>query len=310
MVVDLFQRIGTVTLNNVEAGHFKDAKVAWQGFGHSGVRQEFRVAVRAPGGAGDLTLPTSAWEPYSPLPNIEVIGIGNRTGSRGSLAPLTPAASENALPQGADVLEASAPRTRTPERCRNSTDDGDVRRTYKPISINNCDQIIPNLFLGGVTAALDTNLLLEQGFRAVCCCTRELEMPSDQWSKDLEYYRVDVEDMGHEPIELFFPEATEFIHSWVSREQPVLVHCRAGVSRSASVVIAYLLEYQGYTLHDAFFLVRSHRSIITPNVGFMDKLIQYEADKKEVDEPTIDEGKYHSWYTAEVRAAVPDLKPD
>ena len=33
-------------------------------------------------------------------------------------------------------------------------------------------------------------------------------------------------------------EATEFIHSWISREQPVLVHCRAGVSRSASIAIA------------------------------------------------------------------------
>merc|ERR1712228_736386 len=105
--------------------------------------------------------------------------------------------------------------------------------------------------------------------------------------------------MGTEPIKEFFTEATQFIHSWMSREQPVLVHCRAGVSRSASVVIAYLMEFQGYTLHDAFFLVRSHRSVITPNPGFMDQLIQYEAEKKDCEESTIDENKYHSWYTAE-----------
>merc|ERR1712176_1621640 len=102
--------------------------------------------------------------------------------------------------------------------------------------------------------------------------------PTKEFSPEVEYYRVDVEDISREPIELFFPEATEFIHSWISREQPVLVHCRAGVSRSASVIIAYLMTYQGYSLHEAFFLVKSHRSVITPNVGFMEKLCNFEEE--------------------------------
>eukprot|EP00413_Alexandrium_margalefii_P015955 CAMPEP_0204524020 /NCGR_PEP_ID=MMETSP0661-20131031/7152_1 /ASSEMBLY_ACC=CAM_ASM_000606 /TAXON_ID=109239 /ORGANISM="Alexandrium margalefi, Strain AMGDE01CS-322" /LENGTH=216 /DNA_ID=CAMNT_0051529749 /DNA_START=36 /DNA_END=686 /DNA_ORIENTATION=- len=185
----------------------------------------------------------------------------------------------------------------------------DREKLYKPISINNGDQIISCLYLGGVQAVADTQSLVEQGIRAVCCCCRELEFPSSDWCKDLNYYRVDVEDMGGEPIDLYFPEATEFIHSWVSREQPVLVHCRAGVSRSASVVIAYLIAYQGYTLHDAFFLVRSHRSIITPNLGFMEKLGDFE-EAQRGHQPTIEINKYESWYTSPERAAVPDLKPD
>jgi len=180
---------------------------------------------------------------------------------------------------------------------------------YKPVVLSNCDQILPFLYLGGVDAVADTERVLDHGIRAVVCCLRDLEFPARDFSKDLEYYRVDVEDISREPIELFFPEATKFIHSWVSRDQPVLVHCRAGVSRSASVVMAYLMTYQGYSLHDAFFLVRSRRSCVSPNVGFMEKLCDYEEAQQDTD-TTVDMNKYISWYTTESRAAVPDLVPE
>eukprot|EP00927_Polykrikos_kofoidii_P030536 TRINITY_DN26260_c0_g1_i1.p1 TRINITY_DN26260_c0_g1~~TRINITY_DN26260_c0_g1_i1.p1 ORF type:complete len:403 (-),score=67.71 TRINITY_DN26260_c0_g1_i1:66-1274(-) len=184
-----------------------------------------------------------------------------------------------------------------------------TRFVRPPISIPNCDVIIPNLYLGGITATADPQALVDQGFRAVCCCCRELEFPEADFCKDLEYFRVDVEDISREPIDLFFPEATEFIHSFISREEKVLVHCRAGVSRSGSTVIAYLMDYHGYTLHDAFFLAKSHRSIVTPNIGFMEKLGEYEADKFDR-EPTIEINKYINWYEQSERAAVPDLRPD
>jgi dual specificity phosphatase 12 len=184
------------------------------------------------------------------------------------------------------------------------------RSLFKPVVLNNCDQILPFLYLGGVDAVADTQCVVDQGIRAVVCCLRDLEYPEKDFRKeDIEYYRVDVEDISREPIEMFFPEATEFIHSWVSREQPVLVHCRAGVSRSASVVMAYLMTFQGFTLHDAFFLVRSRRSCVSPNIGFMEKLCDYEEAQQETD-TTVDINKYISWYTSEGRAAVPDLDPE
>lgn len=185
----------------------------------------------------------------------------------------------------------------------------ECKALYKPVVLSNCDQILPFLYLGGVDAVVDTERVVDQGIRAVVCCLRDLEFPTRDFSNDLEYYRVDVEDISREPIELFFPEATAFIHSRVSREQPVLVHCRAGVSRSASVVMAYLMTYQGYSLHDAFFLVRGRRGIVSPNVGFLEKLCDYEEAQKNAD-ATVDINKYISWYTAEGRAAVPDLVPE
>lgn len=178
-----------------------------------------------------------------------------------------------------------------------------------PISLENCNEIDTNLFLGGITAALQTQVLVDQGIRAVVCCVREVEFPDCDFHKDLEYYRVDVEDIGREPIELFWPEATEFIHSCITQDKPVLVHCRAGVSRSASTVIAYLVQYQGYSLRDAFLLARAHRPVVTPNLGFMQKLCDFEASERAT-KPTISFFKYASWYGGSQVAAIPDVGPD
>ena len=48
----------------------------------------------------------------------------------------------------------------------------------------------------------------------------------------------------------------------------VLVHCAAGVSRSASIVIAYLMRIKGWTYAEAFSYVKSKRFVICPNSGF------------------------------------------
>lgn len=176
--------------------------------------------------------------------------------------------------------------------------------------LENCDRILPNLYIGGREAAVDHPGLAEQGIRAVVCCNRELEFATSKFLPDLEYYRVDVEDMGREPIELFFPEATEFIHTQLLQERPVLVHCKAGVSRSASVLLAYLLEYCGYTLHDAFILTLRLRPTITPNPGFMERLRDYEKEKCGINVASLDLHKYVAWFQAAERCLEPDLKPD
>lgn len=176
--------------------------------------------------------------------------------------------------------------------------------------LEDCDRILDNLYLGGVEAVLDSKCLMDHGICAIVCCNRELEFPNSKFFPELEYYRVDVEDMGREPIELFFPEATDFIHQQLLQERPVVVHCKAGVSRSASVVLAYLIEYRGYSLHDAFLLTLQLRPTITPNPGFMEQLRSYEKEMCGLNVASIDIHKYISWFQAEKRCLNPDLRPD
>lgn len=57
--------------------------------------------------------------------------------------------------------------------------------------------------------------------------------------------------------------------------QAVLVHCKMGVSRSASTVIAYAMKQQRWSLDEALAYVRECRSIIKPNDGFLKQLQTY-----------------------------------
>ena len=56
----------------------------------------------------------------------------------------------------------------------------------------------------------------------------------------------------------------------------VLVNCMAGISRSATIVIAYLMTKQNLTFQEAFNFVKSKRSIINPNESFITQLIEYD----------------------------------
>lgn len=60
--------------------------------------------------------------------------------------------------------------------------------------------------------------------------------------------------------------------------QGVLVHCQAGVSRSATVVIAYLMKHTLMTMTDAYKYVRSRRPVVSPNLNFMGQLLEFERD--------------------------------
>jgi hypothetical protein len=63
--------------------------------------------------------------------------------------------------------------------------------------------------------------------------------------------------------------ALRFIREGVDAGERVLVHCHAGVSRSATVVLLYLMVYHGLGLDEALALLRKARPIVNPNAGFM-----------------------------------------
>ena len=75
---------------------------------------------------------------------------------------------------------------------------------------------------------------------------------------------------------MHFRESTDFIKEALNEGGVVLVHCFAGVSRSASIVIAYLMRFGGMSFGSAIQLVRNKRPWISPNHGFMNQLRRYD----------------------------------
>eukprot|EP00697_Spironema_sp_BW2_P012620 gnl/Spiro4/29219_TR14289_c0_g1_i2.p1 gnl/Spiro4/29219_TR14289_c0_g1~~gnl/Spiro4/29219_TR14289_c0_g1_i2.p1 ORF type:complete len:514 (+),score=95.11 gnl/Spiro4/29219_TR14289_c0_g1_i2:209-1543(+) len=63
-----------------------------------------------------------------------------------------------------------------------------------------------------------------------------------------------------------------------SRPGAVLVHCVSGISRSPTIVIAYMMQRWRRRLVDAYITVKAVRSIIKPNRGFLSALISFELE--------------------------------
>jgi len=76
-------------------------------------------------------------------------------------------------------------------------------------------------------------------------------------------------------ITIHFEKGIEFIER-NRKYTSVLVHCFAGVSRSASICIAYMMKKLGWNLEKALWHLKKCRRLINPNVGFIRKLTEYE----------------------------------
>lgn len=95
--------------------------------------------------------------------------------------------------------------------------------------------------------------------------------------EDVESLRIALEDDSTTNMLPYLDFAVDKIHEAITRRRAhVLVHCVAGVSRSASVVIAYLIKYRRMNLRGAFNYCYNLRPVIRPNNGFMSQLMNYE----------------------------------
>lgn len=68
----------------------------------------------------------------------------------------------------------------------------------------------------------------------------------------------------------------DFIEEEKDKGEFILVHCRAGISRSSTVVIAYLMKYKQWSLKKAFIYTKLKRKSIFPNQSFFKELIVLE----------------------------------
>ena len=93
---------------------------------------------------------------------------------------------------------------------------------------------------------------------------------------DFTYLTIELLDLPEFPILDACHQAIDFINVAINSCGCVLVHCNAGISRSATVVLAYLMKTQGMNLCNAYALLHSKRPCICPNHGFMIQLKTYE----------------------------------
>eukprot|EP01062_Namystynia_karyoxenos_P049521 TRINITY_DN37947_c0_g1_i1.p1 TRINITY_DN37947_c0_g1~~TRINITY_DN37947_c0_g1_i1.p1 ORF type:complete len:227 (+),score=78.88 TRINITY_DN37947_c0_g1_i1:71-682(+) len=140
-------------------------------------------------------------------------------------------------------------------------------------------EVLPYLYLGSRIAAADRALLAERGITHVLNAATEIpnyHADPGGAAPPLTYLQLELQDSEGDDIAAEWQRCTDWIRGAHEAGGKVLVHCQAGISRSAAIVIAYLMMTERVSLRDAYTRVKQARSNAGPNMHFMRALGELE----------------------------------
>ncbi|KAG0041230.1 tyrosine/serine/threonine protein phosphatase pps1, partial [Gryganskiella cystojenkinii] len=162
-------------------------------------------------------------------------------------------------------------------------------------------RILPFLYLGNLAHASNPGLLKSLGIQYVLSVGEEahglanaeysssdsehkesMEVDHEEPKRFLVKFVDDMYDNGVDSLWKHLESCVDFVDEARRNHSRILIHCRVGVSRSATIVIAYLMAHYRLSLVDAYLMVRARRLsvIIQPNLLFMYELLQWEQQLK------------------------------
>ncbi|XP_019712134.1 dual specificity protein phosphatase 7-like [Hippocampus comes] len=136
-------------------------------------------------------------------------------------------------------------------------------------------QILPYLYLGCAKDSTNLDVLGQYNIKYILNVTPNLPNMFEH-EGHFRYKQIPISDHWSQNLSQFFPEAISFIDEARSKQCGVLVHCLAGISRSVTVTVAYLMQRLNLSLNDAYDFVKRKKSNISPNFNFMGQLLDFE----------------------------------
>ncbi|CAN8269612.1 unnamed protein product [Cochlearia groenlandica] len=138
---------------------------------------------------------------------------------------------------------------------------------------NDLSQIQQGLFIGSVAEANNKDLLKISNVTHILTVAVALFPP---YPDDFAYKVIEVVDRYETDLRVYFDECFSFMDEAIESGGGVLVHCFMGVSRSVTIVVAYLMKKHGMSFTKAMELVKSRRPQASPNFGFVSQLRHFE----------------------------------
>ncbi|XP_049434940.1 dual specificity protein phosphatase 18 [Epinephelus fuscoguttatus] len=138
-------------------------------------------------------------------------------------------------------------------------------------------RVTDHLYLSNRRAASDSSQLTRCNITCIINVT-ETKSRSRPPLPGVEYIHIPLSDSPVSPLCEHFDEVADKVELTAERGGRTLVHCNAGVSRSAALCMAYLMKHRGVTLLEAHGWVRNSRPVVRPNSGFWKQLIRYEME--------------------------------
>lgn len=142
--------------------------------------------------------------------------------------------------------------------------------TSYPFQSPDIDKIDEKIFVGNEGVQRKQNILKALDITNILVVGSELTLFHPN---SFIYYHIDIDDFYTENISKYFNISYEFI---INSKGKVLIHCAAGISRSCTIAISYIMRKNGINFEEAFNFVKKKRRCANPNRGFVKQLREYE----------------------------------
>ncbi|NXO88498.1 DUS16 phosphatase, partial [Certhia brachydactyla] len=143
-----------------------------------------------------------------------------------------------------------------------------------PVSNTGPTRILPHLYLGCQRDVLNKELMQQNDIGYVLNASNTC--PKPDFIPESHFLRVPVNDSFCEKILPWLDKSVDFIEKAKASNGRVLVHCLAGISRSATIAIAYIMKRMDMSLDEAYRFVKEKRPTISPNFNFLGQLLDFE----------------------------------
>jgi protein-tyrosine phosphatase len=132
-------------------------------------------------------------------------------------------------------------------------------------------EIDNNLFLGNYKASMNLPLLTKHNISHILCVGIEM---TPIYNIKFKYMKIQIQDSEDENILFNFNSVYKFITEGL--DNGIFLHCLGGISRSSTIVIAFLMRYKRISLIKTYNYVKSLKPDIKPNDGFLKQLEIYD----------------------------------
>lgn len=137
--------------------------------------------------------------------------------------------------------------------------------------------ILNSIYLGNAFNARDYYTLKENNIGLIINCTTDIQNYFENLD-EFEYHRVSVKDSGDSHIYNYLHDMADTINDYIVKnpDKNILIHCFMGSSRSATILIAYMMKYLNYTRRESINFLKEKRDLVNLNLNFFEDLKIYE----------------------------------
>ena len=145
---------------------------------------------------------------------------------------------------------------------------------YEPHYLCHPSHIFPWIYLGNYINASNNEELKILKIKYILNCAKEINLFN--LPNGVKYCHLDIVDNTKTNLFQYFDKAFSFIETARKNKGIILIHCKLGISRSTSILVAYMIKYLGFNVKKALEYIKTKRKQVNPNQGFLVQLYIYQ----------------------------------